>query len=230
MTHRKSPAWLVAAGLLLAPPAFAAETILSLAETATVMTAPDELTAILRAEATAPNAAEAQNRVNALSREATAMAAQAKGIQVATVGYQVWKVGPNQQERGEKWQASQSFRLTARDGAALLTLVGSLQQKGLATSSMQWHLARETEKKARQEATKQAVLALRGRADEAAGLLDLKFDHFRAVRLDGSEPAPGPRPMMAMARSAEPAPPPVAMAEDIPVTAMVQADAILTPR
>ena len=116
-------------------------------------------------------------------------------------------------------------------GAALLTLVGTLHQKGLAVSSMQWRLSRETEKKARQDATRQAVLALRGRADDAAMLMDLKFDHFRSVRLDGVEPMPMPRAApMAMARSAEAAPPPVAVAEDIPVTATAQAEAVLSPR
>ena len=29
--------------------------------------------------------------------------------------YQVWRIGPNQQERAEKWQASQTLRLSAND-------------------------------------------------------------------------------------------------------------------
>lgn len=231
LMRRTLPAALLVSSLLIAPPVLAADTVLFLAESATVMASPDELVATLRAEATAGNAAEAQGRVNVMSRDATALAAQAKGVQVSNGSYQVWRVGPNQQERAEKWQASQTMRLSANDGAALLTLVGALQQKGLAVGSLQWRLARETEKKARQEATRQAVLALRGRADDAAVLLDLKFDHFRTVRLDGVEPMPGPRPMaMAMARGAEAAPPPVAVAEDIPVTATAQAEAVLAPR
>lgn len=229
--RRTLPAFLLASSLLIAPPVLAADTVLSLAETATVMASPDELVAFLRAEATASNAADAQGRVNVMSRDATAIAAQAKGVQMSNGSYQVWRIGPNQQERAEKWQASQTLRLSANDGAALLTLVGTLQQKGLAVSSMQWRLSRETEKKARQDATRQAVLALRGRADDAAMLMDLKFDHFRSVRLDGVEPMPMPRAApMAMARSAEAAPPPVAVAEDIPVTATAQAEAVLSPR
>ena len=229
--RRTLPAVFLATALLAAPPVLAGDTVLFLAESATVMASPDELVAFLRAEATAPNAAEAQGRVNVMSRDATAIATQAKGVQVSNGSYQVWRTGPNQQERAEKWQASQTMRLTSADGAALLTLVGTLQQKGLAVSSMQWRLSRETEKKARQDATRQAILGLRGRADDAAVLLDLQFDHFRTVRLDGVESMPVPRPApMAMARGAEAAPPPIAVAEDIPVTAAVQAEAVLGSR
>src|ERR1019366_2824162 len=70
---------LVASVLLLAgapplPQARADDTILRLSETATVMVAPDELAAALRAEATAPNAQDAQRRVNEMMRDPVAAA------------------------------------------------------------------------------------------------------------------------------------------------------------
>lgn len=221
-----------ALALSVSTPSLAAETILQLAESTTVMVPPDELTASLRAEATATTPTEAQNRVNAMARDTTALAGKTSAVQLSTGGYQVWRIGPTQQERVEKWQASQSFRLSSKDGAALLSLVGALQQKGLTVGSMQWQLSRETEKKARQDATRQAVRALRGRAEDAAGLLDLKFDHFRTVQLDGVNFAPAPR-QMSMARAIPappPAAPPSAVAEDMPVSATAQAEAILTSR
>jgi predicted secreted protein len=220
----------IAAAILLVAPAQAAETVLHLAETATILTAPDELAATLRAEASATSASDAQARVNAMLARAASLAAETKGVSLATGGYQVWRAAPTPQERAEKWQASQSLRLVSRDGPTLLTLVGALQQQGLATSALHWRLSPETERKSRQDATRQAVRALRGRATETAELLALRFDHFRAVRLDGNDPSPAPRAMMAMARGADAAPPPVAVAEDIHVTATVQAEAVLIPR
>jgi len=65
---------LLSLGLLCARPAYADDTILKLSETATVMVAPDELAASMRAEAIAPTAQEAQKRVNELMTGAIAAA------------------------------------------------------------------------------------------------------------------------------------------------------------
>jgi hypothetical protein len=59
------------AGLLLTRPAYA-ETVLHLAETATVMVAPDEIAATLTAEATSTSASDAQARVNTAMQAAIA--------------------------------------------------------------------------------------------------------------------------------------------------------------
>jgi predicted secreted protein len=213
------------------PDARAAETVLHLSETATLFIAPDELAATLRAEATASRASDAQSQVNAMVKDALAAAAALPDIQAATGGYHVWRVPPTPQDRAEKWQGSQVLMLHARDGAALLTLIGALQQKGLVVGGLQWRLAHATDRQARLNATKQALAALRGRTEEAAEILGLQFNHFRAVRLDGAEPpVPMPRAMMAARPRAAEAVPPVAVAEDIPVTATAQAEAVLLPR
>jgi uncharacterized protein len=208
-----------------------ADAILHLGETATVMAAPDQLVAVLRAEANRATAAEAQAAVNDTMKDALTQARASAGLKVSTGGYGVWRIGPTDKDRAERWQAGQTLELVGHDDAVVLKLVGALQAKGLAISSLDWRLSREAERRAHQDATKQALAALRGRIDEAADLLNLRFDQFKEIRLDGAgqmqpivRAAAAPR---AMTMSAAP---PSAVAEDIPVTATAEADAILTPK
>ncbi len=216
--------------LLAAWPA-CADTVLHLAETATLMVAPDELDATLRAEAVSASAADAQARVNAMIAAAVAQAHQVPAVTVSTGGYTVWRVGPTPQDRTERWQAGQSLQLHSADGAALLKLTSALQQKGFATGELAWRLARETEQKAHADATKQALTRLRGRAEEAAALLGLRFDSFKEVRLDSSAPPPPfPRMMTATVGASPAAAPANAVAGDVPVSATAEADVILLPR
>ena len=232
MRHRPIlPIGLLVALLALAPLAAARaddNTRLSLSETATVTVPPDELAAVLRAEATAPTPAEAQRMVNTTMADALARAREVAGVTAGTGGYGVFRDAA----KPERWQASQSLTLRSADGAALLTLVGVLQQKGLAVSDLHWQLSDAAERRAQAEATRRAVAALRARVDEAAGLLGLAFVRFNAVRLDAQRPV---RPLMRMmsvtpAAAAAPAPPPSAAAEDIPVSATVEAEAALAPK
>jgi predicted secreted protein len=218
---------LVWSSLVWASPV-SAETLLHLADTETVTVAPDELAASLRAEASSANPADAQQLVNAAMADALAHARKVAGVTVSTGAYAVWHVGPTPQDKTERWQASQSIELSGRDGVALLTLVGAMQHNGLAVGELGWRLSREAERKAHDEATRQAVSALRGKAQEAAGLLDLRFDSFKEVRLDGMMPVPTPRFVGAMSAMAAAAPSAVAM--DVPVSATAEADAILLPK
>lgn len=218
--------------LLLTRPAWAEDTILRLTESATVMAMPDQLDAVLRAEAAAPTGPEAERRVNDLMHDALETAKKLPGVSVSTGNYNVWRNGPAAGDRTERWQAGQSLSLTGKDGEALLKLIGDLQQKGLVQSSLAWRLSRDAEAAARKDATKTALSALRGRADEAAALLGMRFDAFREVRLDSVTPPMMPRQMAVMrgAAGAVPAPRPVAEAEELPVTASAEADIVLKPR
>jgi predicted secreted protein len=220
------------AGALPLTPARADDTILRLSETATVMVVPDELAAALRAETTAPNAQDAQKRVNEMMRDAIAAAKKVDGVIVSSGGYNVWRVGPTPGDRVERWQAAQSLNLSGKDSAAMLKLVGELQQMGLAQGNLVWRLSRQTERTARQDATKQALSGLRGRADDAAEILGMKFASFKEVRLDSVAPPPiMPRQAMTTRASmAAIAQPPSAEAEDMPVTASAEADIVLKPR
>jgi uncharacterized protein YggE len=223
-------------GLLLASLATGAQaqpaspTVLKLAETASVMVPPDELAASLRAEAIAGTAAEAQARVNGAIADGLARSKAVGGVDVSTGGYSVYRVGPNSNtDRTERWQAGQSLELKSKDGAPLLKLVGELQKAGLAVQSLGWRLSPEAARKARSEATRQALAGLRGRADEAAGQIGLVFDRFQEVRIDSQRPSPiAPRMMSARAKSD--AAPPSAEAEDVPVSATAEADVLLKPK
>src|SRR6185312_549864 len=141
------------------------ETTLRFAETATVSVQPDELVASVRAETIAPTPAEAQRRVNAAIADALSRIKAVPGLAASTGAYSVWRIGPTPQDRSERWQASQSVTVKGKDGAALLDLIGTLQQKGLAVGSLAWQLAPETAKTARQEAMRKALGALRARAE-----------------------------------------------------------------
>jgi predicted secreted protein len=219
---------LLCATALWASPALA-ETLLHLADTETVTVAPDELAASLRVEATNASPADAQQRVNTAMTDALMRARKVAGITAGTGAYTVWHVAPTPQNSADRWQASQSLDLTSHDSVALLTLVGALQHSGLAIGELNWRLSREAQRKTHDEATRRALTALRSKAQDAAGLLDLRFDSFKQVRLDNTAQMPAPRFAGAMAAMAAPAPP-NAVAMDVPVSATADADVILVPK
>jgi predicted secreted protein len=200
------------------------ETALHLSETAEVARAPDEVVAVLRAEARGASAAAVQEAVNRAMAQAIACAAAVPGVSAATGGYWTTRV-----QDGGTWQASQQLTLRSGNGAALLELAGALQQQGLTLGGLNWTLRRDTQRVAREEAAQLALDALGRRADAVAAQLGLVVVGLREVRIDS--PDRGPRPMMAMAAArAASAAPPVAVAEDIQVAATVEAVAILRPR
>lgn len=190
---------------------------------------PDRLVAVMRAEQTDAAASTAQTRVNAKTAEALAAARQVGGVTAATEQYSVWQKGDGKTQP-LAWQATQSIRFYTADGPALLALVGSLQEKGLAVSQLGWELAPETARNAEREATLRAVKALRGRADEIAGAIDLQFSSFREVTV-GQQPRPAPvRARMAAAAPMVAPVEPSAADENVEVSATVQAGIELKPR
>ena len=222
--------------LAISSAASAADTVLHIADTATVMVAPDEFAASLQAQALSPTAADAQARVNALMKNALdaayAAGAVASGtgshaVTVSTGQYGVWHVGPSL-DQPERWQAAQTLNLSGVDNAAILALVERLQQSGIAVGSLGWRLSPAAERKAHQDATKQALAGLRGRIDEAAAVLGLRFEAFKNVRLDDAAPPPVfVRALTAPLAAGMAATPPNAVAEDVAVTARAEADALL---
>lgn len=217
-----------------APPVI--QTVLKLAETATVTIQPDELTASLLAETIAASAAEAQARVNKFIADALARAKTVTVVTASTGRYSVYRVGPNPNDRpgadkNERWQASQSLELKSHDGGALLNLVGELQKSGLAVGGLAWRLSPETARKARAQATRLALAGLRDRADEAAAQIGLAFEEFKEIRLDSDRPGPiGPRMMSAARMSGDASTPPSAVADDVSVSATAEADIVLRSR
>ena len=214
------------------PPAAQAVTRLHLAAEGSVLKAPDVLVGDLTAEATSPSAVEAQRKVNAMMAVAMKGAGAAEGVEARAMGYAVNQVDldedavpirPYPHRMG--WTAQQTLEVRGKDGERLLSLVGKLQDDGLAVSSLDWQLSPELGRQARDAAMVAALQALRVRADKAAQALGLKVDHLQDVRVDMPEPSPI-RPMMAMQKLARPAPEATASPQD--VTSEVSADVVLT--
>lgn len=197
------------------------ETVLSLAETAEVLRAPDELHASLRVEARGANAAAVQAQVNRAMEQALAAARGVEGVRATTGGY--WT---NRMDEGRNWTASQTLNLRAREPAALLDLVGRLQGQGLAMGELSWRLSRAAETAARQEAGRLAIEALRQRAEAVASQLSLQVAGIRALRLDAPE-VPMPRMMAMAAARREAAPAPVTAPEEVAVSSTASAEILL---
>ena len=221
------PALVIAVLTALAQPA-AAATVLHLSETARVSVHPDELAGSLSLNATAATPVAAQAQVNAAVTKAIEEVKAVPGVTVSTGFYRVWQsVKP-----ANEWHASQQIDLKQKgDGAALLKLVGTLQGQGLALQQLGWQVAPETARRAQAEATRAALGNLRGRAEEAAAILGLRFISFREVSIEPGRPTPPPFPRaMAMAASAEAMAPPSAEAADVEIEATVSAEAELEPK
>jgi len=109
-------------------------------------------------------------------------------------------------------------------GPALLSLVGALQRQGLAVQQLGWRLSAQAARAAREQAQRQALGGLRKRAEEAAGLLALRFASFRTVRL-----TPEPPPVVPLRAALAVAPGPSVEQGPVEVTATVTAEAVLAP-
>jgi len=217
------PALLAGALLAMAGPAGAAATILHLSASASVKAMPDELDAELAAEAGAHGPAAAQNAVNAMIDKGLAAARAVSAVTASTGSYSVWYVTDPHPE----WRAQQSLVLSARDGPALLGLVGQLQAQGLAVSSLGWRLADETQAAASGKAQVMALAMLKGRAEALAKVLGLRFVGFREVWLTPRVP---PLPIQPMALMAAREAVPNAVPAEATVTVTVEADATLEPQ
>jgi predicted secreted protein len=228
-------ACLLATGLLAAP-AQAQETNesnttkLVLSETATREVEQDTLVAVLSAHAQAAAPREAQGQVNAAMTRAVEQARAVEGVRLATGGYRVY------QERDREgqptgWVAEQDLRLTAKESAPLLELVGQLQEGGLNLNGLGYQLGDEARRAVEDELTIEAIERLRARAARIAEAMAMRIETIETVRIGNAMGGPSPRPMMrtAMAEAADMAPP-VALPDQETVSMSVEAEIALLPR
>ena len=202
-----------------------ATTTLHLSATGSVQVSPDELVAELVAQATSPAAATAQRRVNEMMAAGMKAARGVPGVEARAIGY---SVSPNDDKR-PTWSAQQTLELRGSDGPALLDLVGTLQQQGLAAALLEWQLSPALRRKAHDDATTAALKELQERAASAAATLGLHVRFMRDVRLDEPGLLPhGPFRVMGLAARAMAAPP-QATATPEDVTAQAAADVVLRP-
>jgi uncharacterized protein len=219
----------LAAGLLAvslaAGPAWA-DTVLHLSVTANVTAMPDELVAQLNATADAPTAAAVQAQVNDMVKAALAAAKPASGVTASTTSYSVW----HETDPKDVWHASQGIALRSKDGAGLLTLIGTLQGNGLAVGDLSWQLSPAVSETRYEAAIAQGVQMLTARAHKVAALLHMSFEDFRSVTV-GEDGGAAPRPVMMRAMAMEKtATPPSAQADVVTVSATVSGEARLIPQ
>lgn len=206
------------------------QSILHLSETAQRDVPRDLLRAILAAEAINPDAGKVQSEINQRMSAAIARIKQVAGVAVETGGYNVYRETPDKQPA--RWHGSQTVTLTSKDFAALLNLIGALQQQGLVTQELAPDISREARQSVEDALTDEALTRLKQRAGRIATTAGVKLQGIHSLTV-GSVNAPPPiiRPMMRVMAAAAPAPapPPVAEAGDATVSITTTAEFALAP-
>jgi predicted secreted protein len=206
------------------------QSILHLSETAQRDVPRDLLRATLAAEATDPDAGKVQSEINQHMNAALTRIKQTAGVTVETGGYSVYRETPDKQP--PRWHGSQTVTLTSKDFAALLGLIGTLQQQSLVTQSLTPDISREARQSVEDSLTDEALTRLKQRADHIAATAGVKLQGIRSLTV-GNVNAPPPivQPMMRMMAAAAPAPapPPVAEAGNATVSITATAEFALAP-
>lgn len=188
----------------------------------------DRMQAMVRAEAEQTTAGAAAADVNARMAKALAAAKAAPGVEAKSAGYSTWQ----QWEKGKpgKWRVSQTLSLTGADFPALAGLLTKLQDEdGLLVSSIAFSLAPETNRRAEDALTKEAIRAWQQRAATAAEALGFAAWRPGRVSVSTGDHAPQPRfDMMARAGATPASAPPVAVeGGTTELTVTVTGDALL---
>ncbi len=232
--------WLVALAVVLAittpcaqaqaPVAAPNQTVLHLSESAQRDVPRDLLHATLAAQAVDGDATKVQSVINQRMAAALARIKQVPDIAVETTGYGVYRDNPD--KNPVQWHGSQSVTITGKDFAALLTLVGALQQQGLVMQSLAPDLSRDARQSVEDALTNDALARLQQRADKVATTLGTKVAGIRSLTVGNVNP---PMPVfraMAMAPSvtASAVVPPVAEAGSATVSVTVEAEIALAPK
>ncbi len=209
-------------GAASSEPADAGLTVLHLSEAADREIRRDRLRAQLRVEVVAGNAKQVQADINRRMTSALDKVKALPGIKPQTGGYSVYE--ERQQNVPTRWRGNQALTLVGRDFVELLTIVGELQNDGLA-------LMPETARAAQDELTSVALKRLSERAERIAADLHLEVLRYRDIRVGnvgGDRPIPRAMLMGGAAAGAAVAPP-AAEAGDATVQVSVDADVILGP-
>ncbi len=216
-------------GAASSEPADAGLTVLHLSEAADREIRRDRLRAQLRVEVVAGNAKQVQADINRRMTSALDKVKALPGIKPQTGGYSVYE--ERQQNVPTRWRGNQALTLVGRDFGELLTIVGELQNDGLAVSGLNFELMPETARAAQDELTSVALKRLSERAERIAADLHLEVLRYRDIRVGnvgGDRPIPRAMLMGGAAAGAAVAPP-AAEAGDATVQVSVDADVILGP-
>jgi predicted secreted protein len=231
MLSRFAIGLLVAVAALAAPAAAdePARTKLVLSATATREVEQDTLVAVLSAHAEAASARAAQASVNRMMTAAVEKARAVATIRAASGGYRVHQQY-DKDGRPVAWVAEQDLRLTSREAAPLLELIGTLQADGLNVNGLSYQLSAEARRALEDDLTVEAIQTLRSRADRVATSMGMRVLAITTLQVGEAPGQPPIRPMF-RAMTAEAAPtPPVALPDLETVSASVSAELVLIPR
>jgi predicted secreted protein len=231
VSYRGIPSAALLGLLALAPAtdvaAQAPSTQLYLQESATREVGQNVLVATVEAHAEATSPGEAQAAVNRDMAAAVERVQAVSGVHAATGSYNVYQ----RRDRDNKpvgWVAQQDLRLTSENPAALLELIGALQERGLNMNGLDWQIDEATRSKVQSELAIEAIATLRQRAEAIAASVGMRVGNIDTLRVGGA--MEGPRPMMMRAEAMASAPPPTALPDQETVRASVEAEITLSPK
>jgi len=206
----------------------APSTQLYLQESASREVGQNVLVATVEANAEAASPGEAQAAVNRDMAAAVERVQAASNVRAATGSYNVHQ-RRDRDNRPVGWVAQQDLRLTSEDPAALLELIGDLQERGLNLNGLNWQIDDATRREVQSELTIEAIATLRQRAEAIAASVGMRVGNIDVLRVGAA--MEGPRPMMAMrAEAMASAPPPTALPDQEMVSAHVEAEITLSPK
>ena len=153
----------------------------------------DRMHAALRAEAEAPDAAQAAAEVNARIGRALARAKATRGVEAASAGYSTYPI--NEPNKPARWRVSQGLALESTDFATLAALVTKLQADDkLLISGLSFSVSPAARNAAEDALTREAIHAWQQRARAAASEFGASSWRAGRVTIQGSEPV-RPQPM-----------------------------------
>jgi predicted secreted protein len=168
--------------------------VLMITASAQSTVANDTMHAALRAEAEAPDAAQAASEVNSRVARALAKVRATKGVDVATAGYSTYPV-TDATNRTTRWRVSQGVNLDSTDFVALAALVTRLQAEDkLLVSGLSFSVSSAARNSAEDALTKEAIRSWQQRAQAAAGEFAASSWRAGRVTIQASEPM-RPQPM-----------------------------------
>jgi uncharacterized protein len=216
---------------LLAAPAAAqqpasapAATTLHLTQSAERRVVRDRLHVALRAEKTAADPQTVEAAINQAMAAALAQAKQAKGIEVETGSYSVYRETPQNGPAG--WSGSQLLLLTGKDAGPLLKLAGTLQSGGFVMSNLAYETSPDVVHAAESDLTAEALSQLGARAETIARQLHLSVLGYRDLTVGNVQNESGPVPRV-MSAGAAAMPEPVAAPGEATVRVTVSAEILL---
>jgi predicted secreted protein len=183
-------------------------TVVSLAASAAQILPNDEVVVSFRIEAEGRKAAALGARVNRISQAVSKRLAREKGVHLATTGRSLeprWHLdNASHRQVRDGWRMVQNGRATSRDLDAVAAWVDAIELAGAHLDGLRFRISASALQAAENRLRMRAIARFRAQAAATAKALDATS--FRILRISTDHSAPGPMPMMAMARGAAPVP------------------------